>query len=132
MCRADSSQQYVWVRKAGKLSRRFESSRRFVRTRCAQAGRFYFFGPAPTRSIETRLVTHTMIYLGREKERKKPIMVGASDGRTYDGKQRFGVSVFDFQIAAAAEQQRRQTQSGLCRVRPDSRLERRMNSIAHP
>jgi hypothetical protein len=25
-------------------------------------------------------------------------MVGASDGRTYDGKQRFGVSVFDFKL----------------------------------
>jgi cell wall-associated NlpC family hydrolase len=43
-------------------------------------------------------VTHTMIYLGREKGTKKRIMVGASDGRTYDGKQRFGVSVFDFKL----------------------------------
>jgi hypothetical protein len=26
-------------------------------------------------------------------------MAGASDGRTYEGKQRFGVSVFDFKTA---------------------------------
>jgi len=39
-----------------------------------------------------------MIYLGREKRTKKRVMVGASDGRTYDGKQRFGVSVFDFKL----------------------------------
>ncbi len=43
-------------------------------------------------------ITHTMIYLGREKGTKKRIMVGASDGRTYDGKQRFGVSIFDFKL----------------------------------
>ncbi len=43
-------------------------------------------------------ITHTMIYLGREKRTKKRVMVGSSDGRTYDGKQRFGVSVFDFKM----------------------------------
>jgi len=26
------------------------------------------------------------------------VMVGSSDGRTYDGKQRWGVSVFDFKM----------------------------------
>ena len=31
-------------------------------------------------------VTHTMIYLGEEKKSGKPIMVGASDGRTYEGR----------------------------------------------
>jgi cell wall-associated NlpC family hydrolase len=44
-------------------------------------------------------VTHTMIYLGREKGTNKRIMVGASDGRTYDEKQRFGVSIFDFKLS---------------------------------
>ena len=39
-------------------------------------------------------VTHAMIYLGVEKKRKQPVMFGASDGRTYDGKARYGVSVF--------------------------------------
>src|SRR5262249_61329150 len=43
-------------------------------------------------------ITHTMIYLGREKRTKKRVMIGSSDGRTYDGKQRFGVSVFDFKM----------------------------------
>ena len=44
-------------------------------------------------------ITHTMIYLGKEKKSGKPIMVGASDGRTYEGEQQFGVSVFDFKTA---------------------------------
>ena len=40
-------------------------------------------------------ITHTMIYLGREKGSNQRIMVGASDGRTYKGQQKWGVSVFD-------------------------------------
>ena len=43
-------------------------------------------------------ITHAMIYLGREEGRNQRIMVGSSDGRTYKGEARFGVSVFDFKI----------------------------------
>ena len=39
-----------------------------------------------------------MIYLGTEKGTKNRIMVGSSDGRSYHGKPRWGVSVFDFQM----------------------------------
>lgn len=46
-------------------------------------------------------VTHTMIYLGRRKKDGKPLMIGASDGRPYDGQRRNGVSVFDFKLPAA-------------------------------
>ena len=44
-------------------------------------------------------ITHTMIYLGREKATNQRVMVGSSDGRTYKGQSRSGVSVFDFKIA---------------------------------
>jgi hypothetical protein len=30
-------------------------------------------------------------------------MVGASDGRTYEGESRFGVSVFDFKVSRTAK-----------------------------
>lgn len=43
-------------------------------------------------------ISHTMIYLGREKKTGFPVMVGASDGRTYAGVRRNGVSVFDFKL----------------------------------
>jgi cell wall-associated NlpC family hydrolase len=46
-------------------------------------------------------VTHTMIYLGRRKRDGHRLMVGASDGRSYDGQKRNGVSVFDFTMPAA-------------------------------
>src|SRR6266704_4173117 len=93
----DSSQQYVWVRKAGNfyavLSRK-EDSFEFDDLKPGDL----LFWSGTYKIDRDPPVTHTMIYLGREKRTKKPIMVGASDGRTYDGKQRFGVSVFDFKL----------------------------------
>ncbi len=94
----DSSQQYVWVRKAGNfqavLSRHSDS----FELNALKPGDLLFW--TGTYKIDRDPpVTHTMIYLGHEKGTNKPIMVGASDGRTYDGKQRFGVSVFDFKLS---------------------------------
>ena len=94
----DSSQQYVWVRKAGNfhavLSRRDDS----FELDALKPGDLLFW--TGTYKIERDPpVTHAMSYLGREKQTNKRIMVGASDGRTYDGKQRFGVSIFDFKLS---------------------------------
>jgi hypothetical protein len=43
-------------------------------------------------------VTHVMIYLGINRQTGRRVMVGASDGRTFNGKSCYGVSVFDFQL----------------------------------
>ena len=93
----DSSQQYVWVRKAGDfyavLSRKEDS---FEFDDLKPGDLLFWSG---TYSIDRDPpITHTMIYLGREKRMNKRVMVGSSDGRTYDGKQRWGVSVFDFKM----------------------------------
>ena len=93
----DSSQQYVWVRKAGNFNAvlsRHEDSFEFD---ALKPGDLLFW--SGTYNIDRDPpVTHTMIYLGREKRTKKRVMIGSSDGRTYDGKQRWGVSVFDFKM----------------------------------
>jgi peptidoglycan DL-endopeptidase CwlO len=93
----DSSQQYVWVRKAGNFNAvlsRHEDSFEFD---ALKPGDLLFW--RGTYNIDRDPpITHTMIYLGREKRTKKRVMVGSSDGRTYDGKQRWGVSVFDFKL----------------------------------
>ena len=93
----DSSQQYVWVRKAGNFNAvlsRHEDSFEFD---ALKPGDLLFW--RGTYNIDRDPpVTHTMIYLGREKRTKKRVMIGASDGRTYNGKQIFGVSVFDFKM----------------------------------
>ena len=93
----DSSQQYVWVRKAGNFNAvlsRHEDSFEFD---ALKPGDLLFW--RGTYNIDRDPpITHTMIYLGREKRTNKRVMVGSSDGRTYDGKQRWGVSVFDFKM----------------------------------
>jgi cell wall-associated NlpC family hydrolase len=93
----DSSQQYVWVRKAGNFNAvlsRHEDSFEFD---ALKPGDLLFW--RGTYNIDRDPpITHTMIYLGREKRTKKRVMLGSSDGRTYDGKQRWGVSVFDFKM----------------------------------
>ena len=45
-------------------------------------------------------VTHVMLYLGKNNE-GEPLMIGASDGRTYHGRKIYGVSVFSFQLPDA-------------------------------
>ena len=94
----DSSQQYIWVRKAGDfdavLSRKEDS---FEFDDLKPGDLLFWRG---TYNIDRDPpITHTMIYVGREKRTNKRVMIGSSDGRTYDGKQRWGVSVFDFKIA---------------------------------
>src|SRR6266480_6041364 len=93
----DSSQQYVWVRKGGNFNAVLSRKEDSFELDAVKPGDLLFW--RGTYSIDRDPpITHTMIYLGREKRTKKRVMVGASDGRTYDGKQRFGVSVFDFKL----------------------------------
>ena len=47
-------------------------------------------------------ISHVMLYLGTEKKTKRRVMFGASDGRTYAGIQRWGVTVFDFKMPREA------------------------------
>ncbi len=93
----DSSQQYIWVRKSGTfraVNSRHEDT--FELDELVPGDLLFWTG---TYSIDRDPpITHAMIYLGREKGTNHRIMVGASDGRTYKGESRYGVSVFDFKI----------------------------------
>jgi len=46
-------------------------------------------------------VTHVMIYLGKLKKSGRRVVFGASDGRSFEGLRRSGVSVFDFHLPKA-------------------------------
>jgi len=97
----DASGQYVWTRKAGTfraVESRSEDS--FELNEMRPGDLMFWVGTYDSRKDPP--VTHTMIYLGREKESGKRVMVGSSDGRTYDGKKRWGVSVFDFTMPGQA------------------------------
>jgi cell wall-associated NlpC family hydrolase len=93
----DSSQQYVWVRKAGDFNAVLSRKEDSFELDALKPGDLLFW--RGTYKIDRDPpITHTMIYLGREKRTNKRVMIGSSDGRTYDGKQRWGVSVFDFKM----------------------------------
>jgi peptidoglycan DL-endopeptidase CwlO len=93
----DSSSQYVWLRRAGKFEPVFSRKEDSFELENLKPGDLLFW--TGTYSIDRDPpITHAMIYLGREKKTGKRVMVGASDGRVYQGESRYGVSVFDFQI----------------------------------
>jgi cell wall-associated NlpC family hydrolase len=96
----DSSEQYNWLRKARTfepvLSRRDDS----YELNDLRPGDLLFW--TGTYAVEKDPpITHTMIYVGREKKTGNRIMVGSSDGRVYHGESRNGVSVFDFKVGAS-------------------------------
>jgi len=93
----DSSQQYVWVRKGGNFKAVVSRKEDSFELDDLKPGDLLFW--SGTYNIDRDPpITHSMIYLGREKRTNKRVMIGSSDGRTYDGKQRWGVSVFDFKM----------------------------------
>jgi cell wall-associated NlpC family hydrolase len=96
----DSSEQYIWLRRAGKFEPVVSQKDDSFEFDNLKPGDLLFW--TGTYAIQRDPpITHAMIYLGREKKTGARVMVGASDGRTYQSQQRFGVSVFDFKMPRA-------------------------------
>ncbi|MDR3403998.1 MAG: NlpC/P60 family protein [Chthoniobacter sp.] len=96
----DSSGQYLWARRGGAFFPVVSKSAESVEFKELLPGDLMFW----TGTYETGRdvpISHVMMYLGREKGSGKRIMFGASDGRSYNGIQRWGVSVFDFKMPGA-------------------------------
>lgn len=94
----DAREQYVWARKAGNFQAVLAHRDDTFELDALQPGDLLFWGSGSSVSRDPD-ISHIMIYLGRDKATNQRIMVGASDGRTYKGQSRFGVSVFDFKVA---------------------------------
>jgi len=93
----DSSQQFVWLRRAGKFEPVISRKENSFELENLKPGDLLFW--TGTYAIDRDPpITHAMIYLGREKKTGERVMVGASDGRVYQGESRYGVSVFDFRL----------------------------------
>jgi cell wall-associated NlpC family hydrolase len=98
----DSSEQYIWLRRTGKFEPVVSQKEDSFEFDNLKPGDLLFW--TGTYSIQRDPpITHAMIYLGREKKTGMRVMVGASDGRTYQSQQRFGVSVFDFKMPHAGK-----------------------------
>ncbi len=96
----DASGQYTWVRKAGCFRAVISRNLDGFELDELKPGALLFWSDTYATDRDPP-VTHTMIYLGREKGSGSRVMVGSSDGRSYHGLRRWGVSVFDFKSAAA-------------------------------
>lgn len=90
-----ANQQYVWLRKKNTFRAVLSSDPKTFELDELKPGDLLFW--SGTYKIDRDPpITHTMIYLGTEIRRKQRVMIGASNGRSYDGKPRWGISVFDF------------------------------------
>jgi len=92
-----SSDQYLWVRRNGNFHAVLSRNANTFELEQLRPGDLMFW--SGTYKVDRDVpITHVMIYLGKQKGAGKPVMVGASDGRSYNGERRFGVSVFDFKL----------------------------------
>jgi len=112
----DSSGQYTWVREAhafrAVLSRQPDT---FEFDELLPGDLLFWTGTYATDRDPP--ISHVMIFLGTEKATGARVMIGSSDGRSYRGQRRYGVSVFDFVMprkTAAGEQ--RATFVGYARI----------------
>lgn len=99
-----SDQIYDWVKKRGKFypvkSKTFDS-KEFAHLKPGDL--LFWTGTYPVKRKSP--ISHVMLYLGKNKQ-GKPLMFGASNGRTYKNKQIWGVSVFDFKLPPAKSKSR--------------------------
>ena len=97
----DAREQYVWVRKAGTFEAVLAQRDDSFELDALKPGDLLFWATPYSVSREPDVI-QTMIYVGRDKATNQRLMIGASEGRTYKGQMRKGVSVFDFKIGRSA------------------------------
>jgi cell wall-associated NlpC family hydrolase len=96
-----ANEQYVWVRKKSSFQAVVSRKSDTFEINDLRPGDLMFW--TGTYDVDRDPpITHTMIYLGTSKKTGQRVMVGSSDGRTYLGQKRNGVSVFDFHVATAS------------------------------
>jgi cell wall-associated NlpC family hydrolase len=93
----DSAEQYVWVRKNGDFRAVLSRSPDSFEFDELKPGDLLFWSGTYEADRDIP-ITHVMIYLGKTISTGKPLMVGSTDGRSYNGVRRYGVSVFDFKL----------------------------------
>jgi peptidoglycan DL-endopeptidase CwlO len=93
----DSSGQYTWIRQESDFHAVLSRNSQSFEFKDLKLGDLMFWSGTYKVNRETP-ISHVMIYLGTEKSTGKPVMVGSSDGRSYGGVSRNGVSVFDFKL----------------------------------
>ncbi len=94
-----SNEMYRWAWEAGTFRAFNGRSMETFEMKQLQPGDLLFWtNTTAEKSDRDPPVTHVMMYLGKQTADGHPVMFGASDGRSYQGLARWGVSVFDFQL----------------------------------
>jgi cell wall-associated NlpC family hydrolase len=88
---------YLWAKQKGKFY--FVNNPNFNSSEFAnlKPGDLLFWSGTYQTNTSQNKITHVMIYLGKNLQ-NQPLMFGSSDGRSYQGKRMWGVSVFDFKL----------------------------------
>jgi hypothetical protein len=93
----DASELYTWAWKEGNVQPVVSSNpKTFELDRLKPGDLLFWIGTYDVQHDPP--ISHVMIYLGTNRETGKRVMVGASEGRRYNGKSQYGVSVFDFEL----------------------------------
>lgn len=93
----DASGMYAWAWKEGKVQPVVSNNpKTFELNRLKPGNLLFWIGTYDVQHDPP--ISHVMIYLGTNRANGHRVMVGASEGRTYEGKPRYGVSVFDFTL----------------------------------
>jgi cell wall-associated NlpC family hydrolase len=93
----DSSEMYKWTWQRGHVQPVTSSSPDSFELSRLKPGDLLFW--SGTYAVDRDPpITHVMIYLGINRHTGRRVMVGASEGRRFNDKSRYGVSVFDFTL----------------------------------
>lgn len=104
-----SADQYLWVKEHSKLhviasTAKDTDDKSFSELK---PGDLVFwsgtYAPTDARRVN---ITHVAIFLGHEKRDGRPVMINATDGRSYRGKKGNGYRVYDFRVPSAGGKSR--------------------------
>lgn len=97
----DASELYRWVWTQGRFQAVVSSNLDTFELKRLKPGDLLFW-TGTYHVMHDPPVTHVMIYLGFDRHNGRRVMMGASEGRRFNGIPRYGVSVFDFVIPQSA------------------------------